>query len=532
MTQTHENNGLNIISQEPCAGCCTSPQPPSAGSWSRRHFLQGIGAAGAALGGLAVTRTSGRAAAAEPVPGDQPFPRGAALRVKPVLVFDVPQRGDRTSWRSYGGIHTPEAAREEAARIEKELAQLQQTAEFPVQVQPVELLDSQAKLAQLAVGDTDLCLVYAAGHVGQWPLKVPMIMFVRHRSGPFYLGFEIAHWRFLRANDDQFARPDFDTDDVVVDSCDELLWRLRAMYGLKNARGTKMLTIGGLAAYSAPAQEHGPRVAKEVWGYDFVNVTDEEFAQRLEAARADQQVAKRIEEQTAALLNLPNVKLETDRKFVFNSYLALHVVRQFLQETGASNFGFSRCMGHAQIAMLDTPACLVLSLANDEGYTAYCHTDLSHTMPGVLLRWIASRPTFVCNSHVPHDGLFFVAHCQAPRRMNGRDFEPATIMTHYESDYGAACKTHYTMDQVVTVVVPNLACTAWQGFRGKVVGAPSYPACRSQMEIQVDGDWKRLIREMQGFHTQIVYGDYTREVGYALKKLGGQMQWTCYSETG
>ena len=315
-----------------------------------------------------------------------------------------------------------------------------------------------------------------------------------------------------------------------MDSCDELLWRLRAMYGLKNARGTKMLSIGGLCAYSAPAQENGPRVAKEVWGYDFVDVTNEEFAKRLAAARADQQVVKQIDEQTAALLNMPNVKLETDRKFVFNSHMALHVVRQFLQETGASNFGFSQCMGHGQIAMLDTPACLVLSLANDEGYTAFCHTDLSHTMPGVLLRWIASRPAFVCNRHMPHDGLYFVAHCQAPRRMNGRDFEPATIMTHYESDYGAACKTHYTKDQVVTAVIPNLACTRWQGFRGKIVGAPSYPACRSQMEIEIDGDWKRLVREMQGFHTQIVYGDYTREVGYALKKLGGQMRWDCFSE--
>ena len=63
-------------------------------------------------------------------------------------------------------------------------------------------------------------------------------------------------------------------------------------------------------------------------------------------------------------------------------------------------------MGHGQISMLDTPACLVLSLANDEGDTAYCHTDLSHTLPGVLLRWIGSRPTFVCNSHYPpHEGL-------------------------------------------------------------------------------------------------------------------------------
>ena len=229
------------------------------------------------------------------------------------------------------------------------------------------------------------------------------------------------------------------------------------------------------------------------------------------------------------MLQLPNITLETERKFVFNSYLALHVVRQLLEETGASNFGFSRCMGHAQIAMLDTPACFVLSLANDEGYTAYCHTDLSHTMPGVLLRWIASRPTFVCNSHFPYDGLYFVAHCQAPRRMNGRDYEPAKIMTHYESDYGAACKTEYTNGQVVTAVLPNLICTRWQGFRGEIVGSPSYPACRSQMLIQIDGDWRRLAREMQGFHTQIVYGDYTREVGYALRKLGGQIGWDCFS---
>ena len=173
-----------------------------------------------------------------------------------------------------------------------------------------------------------------------------MVMFVRHRSGPFYLGFEIAHWRFLRQSGDQLALKGFDTDDVVVDSQDELLWRLRAMYGLKNAKGTKMLTIGGLEAYSPLAQENGPRVAKEVWGYEFVNVTDEEFARRLSAARADDEVVRQVEAQTAALLSRPNVKLETERKFVFNSYLALHVCRQLLQETGASNFGFARCMGH------------------------------------------------------------------------------------------------------------------------------------------------------------------------------------------
>jgi hypothetical protein len=526
----NNNSGREMSAdQRGSCGCCgSSPQSRTEGGFSRRLLLQGMGVA---AGALAVTGATVWAEAEGPAPAEQPFPRGAAVRVKPILVFDVPTPREQESWRSYGAIQTPAAAREEAGRIEKELGQLKEKAEFPIQVQPVEILDSQAKLGQVAVNDTDLCILYAAGYCTQWPLNVPMVMFVRHRSGPFYLGFEIAHWRFLRQSGDVLALKGFDADDVVVDSQDELLWRLRAWYGLKNARGTKMLTIGGLEAYSGPAQEHGPRVAREVWGYDFVNVTDEEFTRRLSAARADEKVVRSVEAQTAALLRRPNVKLETDRKFVFNSYMALHVCRQLLQETGASNFGFARCMGHAQITMLGTPPCLVLSLANDEGHTAYCHTDLSHTMPGVLLRWIASRPTFVCNSHHPHDGIFFVAHCQAPRRMNGRDFEPATIMPHYESNYGAACKTHYTLDQVVTAVVPNLACTKWFGFRGKIVGTPSYPACRSQMEILVDGDWKSLLREMEGFHTQVVYGDYIREVGYALKKLGGQIEWHCYSQT-
>jgi len=508
-------------------GCCITPwRPEPDAGISRRQVLQ----AGVAAGVLAMAATAVGAAGAEAPPFEGPFPAGAALRVKPILVFDQPTRREQQSWRSYGAIHTPAAAQEEAGRIARELEQLKAKADFPIQVQLVEVLDSQARLAQLPVDNVDLCIVYAAGSCTQWPLKPPMVMFVRHRSGPFYLGYEIAHWRFLRQSGDEPALRQFDTDDVVVDSQDELLWRLRAFYGLQNARGTKMLTIGGLEAYSALAQEHGPRIAREIFGYEFVNVTDDQFSKRLNAARADQELLRTIEAQTTALLSRPNLKLETDRKFVFNSVLALHVCRQLLKETGASNFGFARCMGHDQIAMLDTPPCLVLSLANDEGHTAYCHTDLSHTMPGVLLRWIAGRPTFVCNSHHPHDGIFFVAHCQAPRRMNGRDFEPATVMPHYESDYGAACKTHYRKDQLVTAIVPNLACTKWFGFRGKIVGAPSYPACRSQMEILVDGDWKRLLREMEGFHTQVVYGDYLREVGYALKKLGGQIQWHCYSE--
>jgi len=107
-------------------------------------------------------------------------------------------------------IQTPAASREEAVRIEKELEQLKEKAEFPIQVQPVEILNSQAKLKQVAVNDTDLCILYAAGYCTEWPLKVPMMMFVRHRSGPFYLGFESPTGVSCGRNGDQLALKDFD----------------------------------------------------------------------------------------------------------------------------------------------------------------------------------------------------------------------------------------------------------------------------------------------------------------------------------
>lgn len=72
-------------------------------------------------------------------------------------------------------------------------------------------------------------------------------------------------------------------------------------------------------------------------------------------------------------------------------------------------------------------------------------------------------------------------------------------------------------------MIPNLGCTKWQGLRGKVLASPSHPACRSQIDIEIDGDWRKLTAEMQ-----VCYGDYLREVGYALKKVG-QIEWQNFS---
>jgi L-fucose isomerase-like protein len=394
-------------------------------------------------------------------------------------------------------------------------------------------VSSDAEASTTAAADCDAFLVFGASGAQQWlerlaASKKPNVLFVRHRSGPVYLWYEIAHWRLLRKSEDTLREPNLDVDDVVVDEYADVLWRLRGLYGLKNAKGTTVLAIGGLAAYSTPGQQLGPAHAKEVWGYDLKTATHEEVAERLRQARADQQVMRAVAQQADELLAQPNVTLKTDRKFVVNSFLALRVFKDLMREVGATNLGVAQCMG-SLIALLDTPPCLVLSLLNDEGLTAFCHTDLTHTLPGVLLRWISGKPSFICNSHFPHHGVLTLAHCSAPRKMNGRNPEPTTLMTHYESDYGAATKVEYPKGQVVTCIVPNLRCTKWFAFRGKIVASPALDMCRSQMDVEIQGDWRRLLRELEGFHTVVCYGDYLREVGYALKKVG-QLEWANVSE--
>lgn len=499
---------------------------------NRRGFLGGI-AAGAAA---SLSLPSAAIAQISSIPSgqDSGLPKGTPLRVLPLLVYHLESPKELTSWRSYGDLREQSAVEAEAKRIEADMQELAKTADFPIEFSPAQLVNDENQAKAAAAADADMLALFAAG--GGTSLytilaasKAAKVMFIRHKTKPYYLWHEIAHWRFLRRNEDEIVEPNMSVDDIVTDDYNELLWRMRAIYGLKNAKGTKMLAIGSLAAYSEPGQKLGPAHAKEVWGYEIEIVPREEFAKRLKEARASEKVTAEVERQTKEFLDRPNLTLQTQRKFVFNSFLAMHVCRELLQEKHAFNFGFDYCMGREVIEMLDTPPCLVLALANDMGYTAYCHTDLTHTCPGVLLRWIGGKPSFVCNTHFPHEGIFTVAHCAAPMRMNGVSYEPTTVMTHYESDYGAATRVQYPIGQIVTVVMPNLHCTKWKGFRGKIVECPTLAACRSQMNLEIDGDSRSLLKEMEGFHAQVMYGDYLREVGYALKQLG-KIEWRNFSE--
>ncbi len=59
----------------------------------------------------------------------------------------------------------------------------------------------------------------------------------------------------------------------------------------------------------------------------------------------------------------------------------------------------------------------------------------------------------------------------------------------------------------------------------KVLDNPFMDICRSQIDISYEADSKVLAKRMLGFHWMTGYGNYMKEIGYALKRLGIELEW-------
>jgi hypothetical protein len=344
------------------------------------------------------------------------------------------------------------------------------------------------------------------------------IFFCRHKSGPVYLWYEIISPRYLRQHTDTLAVKGVDEDDVVIDSQDELLWRFRALAGLHNTLGTKILAVGGPDAWAQPAGVV-PKLVVDMWKFDIVNVPYDDLGRLIRQARADAATVRRAKTRADAYLRQAGTHLETERTFVDNALLLDEVFRALLKKAGCRALTINGCMGTI-MPLAETSACLALSTLNDDGYLAFCESDFVVIPSGVLLANISGHPVFLNDPTYPHDGIITLAHCTAPRKMDGRTTDPARILTHFESDYGAAPKVEMRRGQLLTNIAPDFASKRWLGLRGEIVEAPFLPICRSQIDVRFKCDDRTLAKRMPGFHWMTAYGDYTRELPYALKRVG------------
>jgi NAD(P)H-hydrate repair Nnr-like enzyme with NAD(P)H-hydrate epimerase domain len=481
----------------------------------------GLGLLGTALTGI----TWSPASAAEL----EPPPKRRALVVKPIFTYPKPERTPQASWRNWGGIQSAEDVRAEEARIHTELEQLKAQAACPLEFLPLATVRRPEELSahQSDLQAADVLLFYSAGDGGGDlmtnvnhldALGKDVIFFVRHKSGPLYYWYEGAMARLLHQHTDSLASKTIKYEDVVVDSLDEIRWRLQSLCGLYNTRGSTIVAIGGPGGWAQPAGVV-PDLARQRFQLDIQTVSYEEVGKLIQAARDDQTAVDQARARADAYLKMPGTTLETHRSFVDNAFLLEQVFRRLMAQANCRALTINECMGTI-MPLAQTTACLTLSLLNDAGYLAFCESDFVVIPAGILLANISDRPVFLNDPTYPHDGIITLAHCTAPRRMGGGQLDAARIMTHFESDYGAAPKVEMPAGQLITNVVPDFQAERWTGLLARVESSPFLPICRSQIDVRIACPDRVLAEHMPGFHWITGYGDHLREVGYAARKIG------------
>ncbi|MFN0168816.1 MAG: sugar isomerase [Bryobacteraceae bacterium] len=487
---------------------------------NRREFV-GVAAAGANAAALFASS----APAWKPDWWDPSRPLvnpGKPLKVQPVLMYHVSQRREETSWKSWGGVQSHESAQQEASRIEAEWKALSARSDFPIEPLPV----AKVTLPEEAPANAgaDVTVVYPATGSGKLmhaliPEKSRALLFVRRRSGPVSYWYEALSTRQLRPEGMPLKAGDprrLSVNDVVVDDQDELLWRLRALYGVKNFLGARIVALGGARGkYAAEA----PQVARERYRLDIVETSYDDLGKRIESALKEPTRMQQAERWAGRYLAMPNTALETERSFVVNAFALYGLFKEMMLEHEAFAFTINQCM-NTIMPMAKTTACLTLELLNDEGLMAFCESDFVIIPAGMLLRHIAARPVFLHNSTFPHKGVVTCAHCTGPRRMDGDRYEPVRILTHYESEYGAAPKVEMPLGQMVTCISPQYATARWMGIRGVVEDNPFYEVCRSQQDVRILGQWRKLLNEVRDSHWVMAYGDFVKELAYAAPEIG------------
>ncbi|MCX8108042.1 MAG: sugar isomerase, partial [Verrucomicrobiae bacterium] len=444
------------------------------------------------------------------------------LRVLPVLTYNITQRQPARSWRPWGDVQTEQAVTEELQRIQRDVTALADTAPFGLKMAKPEKVATAQQASALDVSNADALLVYASGGGTEVlealaRLNKPMVIFVREKSGPYYLWHEIVDSRFIRSHTDTPKQTVVGLDDVVVDDQGEIAWRLRALYGLKNTIGRRIICVGGPSGWSCP---EAPERARQRFQLEMITVPIPEVNSLIEAARKDPAAVAKSQSQAREYLSAKGVTSEIPEQAVAEAFLLKNIFHDLMAKHNACAVTTNGCMGSYAGIM----PCLTLTLINDDGYMAYCESDFVNIPAGILLHYISGRPTYFCNPTFPHKGRMLFAHCTAPRRMDGARLEPVTLMTHYESDHGAATHVHFRRGQVVTVVKPDFEAKHWLAITGKIVDSPLLATCRAQIEIALDADTQDVIRNMRGFHCQIAYDDWTREIAYAAKKVGIEVQ--------
>lgn len=170
------------------------------------------------------------------------------------------------------------------------------------------------------------------------------------------------------------------------------------------------------------------------------------------------------------------------------------------------------------LSVLNTTACLSLSLFNKDRITSTCEGDIPSMISMHILNRITGQVGFQANpSRIDIKAKkMILAHCTLPLDMP----TSYTLDTHFESGIGVAVKGELK-EEVITIFKLSRNLKDYYVSTGKIIrNLNEDNLCRTQIEISVDNNIEYFLIRPYGNHHIIIYGDFKEKIEKYMRKIG------------
>ncbi|MBN1268215.1 MAG: hypothetical protein JXB04_01390 [Kiritimatiellae bacterium] len=380
-----------------------------------------------------------------------------------------------------------------------------------------------ARAAELREADVNILLQFFPT-TGACPPQGSAFYFI-HACSKFLVNVDLAEPRTYGGT--LFAPPDYQhmlrrdprlvrTVFLVESGLDKLRRILRAIYGVEQLRASRQVCVGGMFYFGGwvTARANLDRFGCAPHRFYTFDEFQADFETML-AGRADE-IRAAIEAFTGPATRVVEPTGENLRRAAAY-YL---VLRKYLEDN-ESDWITVNCLSDLLQRVQATP-CMAFAMLNDSGLVGTCEADPTAGPFQYLMRHVAGKPAFF-NDPMVNEGrnTLVLAHCTSPTKLAGwkRDGFPYEVRTHHESNTGATPRPVFERG-TVTVVATPYEQDRMLILRGEA-GMPEQelPICRSQVEVKVS-DATAALDHWQGFHWNMVYGDYVDEMKHVAKIFG------------
>ena len=271
----------------------------------------------------------------------------------------------------------------------------------------------------------------------------------------------------------------------------------RGARALNSLRGQKILLVNGPDP-GLPYSIADERSLQKKLGILIANTSMSEFGTRHDAIDRSSAVeeSKRMEARASI-----DTKLEKES---FERSARIYLTLKHLVDDSRASASSLNCF--PLLDSYNVSGCYALSALNDEGIVSGCEGDVPTTVAMMVLKELSGQPAFMGNPTYVDEHRVVIAHCTIATKLT----TSFGYTTHFESGKGIAIAGELKEGERVTLLRFSRAFDVLRAGEGTIRKgkAWSMELCRTQVEIETDGDARCIMERPLGCHYALTYGQH------------------------